>query len=140
MKCSTRLTIVPTQNTGFAMSATQFRDALTLRYGRTPTNLATHFDADGEEFKVCHALNCIKGGLVTLRHNELRDLNIEMVKTAGFTHTVKEPTVKDSDMKGEGGLRVDWSVSSSIREKRCSIAAFSMLTLSLMRTHLSTLF
>ena len=92
------------------MSSTQFRDALALRYGRTPTNLATHCDADGEEFTVCHALNCKKGGLVTLRHNELRDLNIEMVKTAGFTHTVKEPTVKDSDMKGEGGLRVDWSV------------------------------
>jgi len=102
MKCSTWLTIVPTQNNGFAMSSTQFRDALALRYGRTPTNLSTHCDADGEEFTVCHALNCKKGGLVTLRHNELRDLNIEMVKTAGFTHTVKEPMVKESDVKGEG--------------------------------------
>ena len=70
------------------MSSTQFRDALALRYGRTPTNLATHCDADGEEFTVCHALNCKKGGLVTLRHNELRNLNIEMVKTASL-HTVK---------------------------------------------------
>ena len=60
MKCSTWLTIVPAQNNGFAMSSTQFRDALTLRYGRTPTNLATHCDADGEEFTVCHALNCKK--------------------------------------------------------------------------------
>ena len=92
------------------MSSTQFRDALALRYGRTPTNLSTHCDADGEEFTVCHALNCKKGGLVTLRHNELRDLNIEMVKSAGFTYTVKEPSVKDSDVKGEGGLRVDWGV------------------------------
>ena len=45
-----------------------------------------------------------------MKHNELCDLNIEMVKTAGFTHTVKEPMVKESDVKGEGGLRVDWSV------------------------------
>ena len=79
---------------------------------------------------------------MTLRHNELRDLNIEMVNTADFTHTVKEPTVKDSDMKGEGGLKVEWSVRflGASRVKRCSIAAFSMLMLSLMRTHLSTLF
>ena len=37
-----------------------------------------------------------------MRHNEQHDLNIEMVKTAGFTYTVKNPTVKDLDMKGEG--------------------------------------
>ena len=83
------------------MSSTEFRDALALRYGRTPTSFATHCDADGEEFTVCHALNCEKGGLVTLRHNEQHDLNNEMVKTTGFRHTVKEPTVKDSDMKVE---------------------------------------
>ena len=110
MKCFTWLTIAPTQNNGFAMSSTQFRDALALRYGRTPNYLSTHCDADGEEFTVCYALNFKKGGLVTLKHNKLRDLNIKMVKTAGFAHTVKEPTVKDSDLKGEGGLRVDWSV------------------------------
>ena len=28
-----------------------------------------------------------------------------MVKTAGFTHTVKEPMVKVSDVKGEGGSK-----------------------------------
>ena len=48
MKCSTWLPIVPTQNNGFAMSSTQFRDALALRYVRTHSNLTTHRDADGE--------------------------------------------------------------------------------------------
>ena len=142
MKCSTWLTIVPTQNNGFAMSSTQFRDALALRYGRTPTNLSTHCDADGEEFTVCHALNCKKGGLVTLRHNELRDLNIEMVKTAGFTHTVKEPMVKESDVKGEGGLRVDWSVRGFWEHQRealfdCSI--FNADAISYVNTSIDTL-
>ena len=47
---------------------------------------------------------------MTFRHNEQHELNIEMVKTTGFRHTAKEPTVKDSDLKGKGGLRVDWSV------------------------------
>ena len=48
--------------------------------------------------------------MVTFRHNELRDLNIELVKSAGFTQTVKEPIVKETDKNGEGGLRADWSV------------------------------
>ena len=57
-------------------------------------------------------LSAKKGGLVTFRHNELRDLNIELVKSAGFTQTqtVKEPIVKETDKNGEGGLHADWSV------------------------------
>ena len=93
-------------NKDFAITSTWFRDSLALRYGRTPTNRSTHYGADGEKFTVCQALNCKKGGLVILRHNKLRDLNIEMVKTAGFTHTVKEPAVKDSGVKGEGVLEL----------------------------------
>ena len=92
------------------MNSNQFRDAISLRYGKQPTNLPSICDADGEGFTVCHALNCKKGGLVTFRHNELRDLNIELVKSAGFTQTVKEPIVKETDKNGEGGLRADWSV------------------------------
>ena len=72
------LTIVPTQNNCFVMSLTHSRDALALRYGRTSTNLLTHCDTDGEFLYT--------DGLVTMRHSELRDLNIEMVKTAGFTY------------------------------------------------------
>ena len=85
------------------MSSNQFRDAISLRYGKQPTNLPSTCDADGENFTVCHALNCKKGGSVTFRHNELRDLNIELVKSAGFTQTVKEPIIKETDKKGEGG-------------------------------------
>jgi len=102
MKCSTWLTIVPTQNYGFAMSSTQLRDALALRYGRTPTNLTTHCDADGEEFAVCHALNCKKGGLFTLRNNELCGLHIEMVKTAGFTHSKRTHCERFRYERGRG--------------------------------------
>ena len=109
-KCSSWLTIVPTNDNGFAMSSNQFRDAISLRYGKQPKDLPSHCDGDGEVFTACHALNCKKGGLVTFRHNELRDLHIELVKSAGFSQTVKEPIVSDADKNGEGGLRADWGV------------------------------
>ena len=95
-KCSSWLTIVPTEDNGFAMSSNQFRDAISLRYGKQPKDLPSHCDGDGEVFTVCHALNCKKGGLVTFRHNELRDLNIELVKSVGFSQTVKEPIISDA--------------------------------------------
>ena len=134
-KCSSWLTIVPTNDNGFAMSSNQFRDAISLRYGKQPKNLPSHCDGDGEVFTVCHALNCKKGGLVTFRHNELRDFHIELVKSAGFSQTVKEPIASDADKKnGEGGLGADWVYQGfgNIREKRCLTVAFLMLTLSLM--------
>ena len=51
------------------------------------------------------ALNCKKVGLVTLRHIELKVLNIKFVNLVGLTQTVKEPIMKDSDGKGKGRLR-----------------------------------
>ena len=91
------------------MNANEFRDAIALRYGRTPSKLPTLCDADGEEFTVCHALNCKKGGLVSYRHNELLDLSIQLVKAAGFNMWTQEPFIKETDIHSEGGLRADWS-------------------------------
>ena len=109
-KCSTWLTIVPTQENGFAMNGNEFRDAIAIQYGRTPSKLPLLCDADGEEFSVCHALNCRKGGLVSYRHNELRDLNLQLAKSAGFNMCMNEPIIRETDIHGEGGLRADWSV------------------------------
>ena len=67
------LSIVPMHTTNSVLSSLEFRDALQLRYGLTPTNLPTHCDGCQTPFTIGHALTCKKGGLVTLRHNELRD-------------------------------------------------------------------
>ena len=67
------LSIVPMHTTNSVLSSLEFRDALHLRYGLTPTNLPTHCDGCQTPFTIGHALTCKKGGLVTLRHNELRD-------------------------------------------------------------------
>jgi len=105
-KCSGWLSVLPTEINQFQMSAPEFRDALALRYGRTPNNLPSRCDADGEVFDLNHALNCAKGGLVYARHNELRDLNCSLLELAGLKQIISEPVVYESD---EESLRADWA-------------------------------
>ena len=57
-KCSTWLTVLPKQDNFFSMSADEFRDALSLRYGRTPPKMPRSCEADGESFDVINPLNC----------------------------------------------------------------------------------
>ena len=109
-KCSGWLTVLPREDTFFELSADEFRDALALRYGRTPCHLPAFCDADGEVFDVNHALNCPRGGLVYGRHNETRDLNCNLLELAGLKNIISEPVVIDSDINGENGLRADWAV------------------------------
>ena len=72
--CSGWLSVIPVEGNHFDMSPNEFTDALALRYGRTPIDLPTHCDADGEVFSVNHALNCAKSGL---------DLNCSLLELAG---------------------------------------------------------
>jgi hypothetical protein len=105
-KCSGWLSVLPSEINQFQMSASEFSDALALRYGRTPNNLPSRCDADGEVFDLNHALNCAKGGLVYARHNELRDLNCSLLELAGLKQIISEPVVYESD---EVSLRADWA-------------------------------
>ena len=51
----------------------EWRDALFLRYGLEPPDFPTNCDGCHAKFSISHALDCKKGGLVTARHNDLRD-------------------------------------------------------------------
>ena len=55
------------------MGAQEWRDALFLQYGLEPPDLPKYYDGCNSKFTICHALDCKRGGLVTVRHNELRD-------------------------------------------------------------------
>ena len=53
-------------------------------------------DGCGGDFSLTHALDCCKGGLVTLRHNEVRDALGDLA-VLGYREVVREPIVCDGD-------------------------------------------
>ena len=67
------LTTLPIKEFGYDLNKEQFWDALRIRYNwelpRMPTLCAC-----GAKFDLPHALSCKKGGFVSMRHNEVRDI------------------------------------------------------------------
>ena len=70
---SVRLTSLPIAEYGFCLHKRAFADALLLRCGWSPTNIPLNC-AFGAGFTICHALSCPKGGLPSIKHDEIRDL------------------------------------------------------------------
>jgi hypothetical protein len=64
------------------MSSDEFCDSLHIRYGRTPAGLQPACDGCGASFNTHHAFSCAKGGLVIIRHKELRDALCDMASRA----------------------------------------------------------
>ena len=64
--------------------------ALSLRYHRPLLKTPGHCDGCGEEFSFQHALDCKKGGLVTQRHNEVRDALGDLAAIV-YKEVVREP-------------------------------------------------
>ena len=56
----------------------QFQDTLRIRYNWNLPPLPSECIC-GDEFNISHALSCKKGGFVTLRHNELRDITAKLL-------------------------------------------------------------
>ena len=67
------LTVQPSTVNGTELGAQEWRDAAFLRYGLEPPDLPKYCDGCNTLFLILHALDCKRGGLVTARHNELRD-------------------------------------------------------------------
>ena len=68
-----RLNVFPLSHHHFDLSAQEFKDALCLRYHCPLSLMLACCDGCGEDFSLTHALDCRKGGLVTQRHNKIRD-------------------------------------------------------------------
>ena len=72
------LSITPSTVNGTELSMQEFRDSLLLRYARSPPDLPSECDGCGKECTVRHALAYKVGGLVIRRHDEIRDVLIDI--------------------------------------------------------------
>jgi len=88
---------LPSTVNGTELSAQEYRDAILLRYGRAPGDLPSHCDGCGQKFDVRHALECKKGGLVILRHDEIRNELSDLASKALIPSAVRdEPLIHTS--------------------------------------------
>ena len=109
-KTSAWLTVMPIACNRFDLSSVEFRDALSLRYHRPLLKTPGHCDGCGEEFSFQHALDCKKGGLVTQRHNEVRDALGDLAAIV-YKDVVREPIVQEAvDSSGRPALIADLSI------------------------------
>ena len=63
----------------FDLNKSEFRDAVKLRYEWDVRNMPSVCICE-DHFNVDHAMICKRGGFVIQRHNELRDLEAEMLR------------------------------------------------------------
>jgi hypothetical protein len=84
------LTLAPSTVNGTELSAQEFRDHLYLRYDMRPPDLPTHCDGCLAKFDMCHALQCKKGGLVIMRHNEIKDELCDLLTKALVPSAVRD--------------------------------------------------
>ena len=107
------LTALPLQEHGFSLNKQEFRDAICLRYGWKIPNTPP-FCGCGKKNSIDHTLICMKGGYVTMRHNNVRDLNSELQQEV-CRDVVIEPQLLPLDnevVQGAQGDQVALDISS----------------------------
>ena len=75
---SSWLTVIPVKDMNYDLNKREFRDALRLRYD-WPVPDTPSVCVCGCSFTLDHAMICQRGGLVIQRHNEIRDLQAELL-------------------------------------------------------------
>ena len=73
------LTALPLQSMGYVLNKQEFRDGICLRYGWRIPNTPSYCGC-GQKNSVDHTLNCMLGGYVSMRHNNIRDLEASMLR------------------------------------------------------------
>jgi hypothetical protein len=86
-KTGTWLAVTPSTIVGTYLSSDEFCDSLHIRYGCTPQGIQPACDGCGADFTTHHTFSCAKGGLVIIRHTELRDELSDMA-TRAFQQSV----------------------------------------------------
>ena len=76
---SNLLTVIPFKELDYNLNKKEFRDAIKLRYDWEITDTPM-LCACRVQFSVDHAMACERVGFIIQRHNELRDLEAEMLR------------------------------------------------------------
>ncbi|XP_044169682.1 uncharacterized protein LOC122953779 [Acropora millepora] len=87
------LTVIPIKEMNFNLNKREFRDAVKLRYDWEIADLPAMCTC-GDLFTVDHAMVCRHGGLIIQRHNEIRDLEAEMLRMV-CTDVEIEPVLQE---------------------------------------------
>ena len=95
-RLSSWLNVSPISKNHFDLTAQEFRDALAIRYKKPLLRVPSHCDGCGALFDLSHALSCRKGGLVTQRHNEVRNAFGDLASIA-WSQVVREPVVREAN-------------------------------------------
>ena len=99
------LTVLPLREMGFNLNKREFRDAIKLRYD-WPVDAFPSTCICGDIFTVDHAMICKRGGFITQRHNELRDLEADLLSMVCSDVEI-EPVLQDisGEQLGRGSNR-----------------------------------
>ena len=73
------LNALPIQSLGYTLNKQEFRDSICLRYGWKIANTPNYCQC-GSKNDIDHILCCKNGGYVIMRHNQIRDLEAELMK------------------------------------------------------------
>ena len=75
------LTAYPISDQGYDLNKQQFWDCVRLHYGWRLTSISSTSNS-GSKMDIQHTISCKKGGFITIKHNDLRDLtaNLEVCK------------------------------------------------------------
>ena len=84
---------IPLKEMNFTLNKREFRDAIKLRYGWEFNDIPT-VCVCGDLFDADHAMICMRGGYIIQRHNEIRDLEAEILQ-AVCTDVEMEPVLQE---------------------------------------------
>ena len=110
------LNVLPIEELNYSLSKNEFWDAVRLRYEWPIPNMP-NLCSCSEKFNVQHAMSCKKGGFITMRHNDLRDMTADLlsevckdVEVEPVLHKLTGEEFKRKSVKREDESRLDISV------------------------------
>ena len=93
---SSWLTVLPVAKHHFDLTPQEFRHDRVICYKKPLLGIPSKCDWCGSSSDLSHALFCCTGGLVTQRHNEVRDAFADLSGMA-WNQVKREPIVKEPD-------------------------------------------